>query len=459
MNSPVRAAIYARISQDRSAEAAGVDRQVTLCRKKAKELGWPVLEAYQDNDTSAYSRKPRPAYRRMLEDIRAGDINAVVAWHPDRLYRRLQDLADFVDLCQEYSVQVDTVQTGRVDLATPSGRMMAGILGVSARYESDHKAERVAAAMEQRAHAGLYHGGRRPFGYESDGQTVRPDEAAVIEDLAQRFLAGEGLVSLVNWLNQEDVPTVGGGPWQVSSLRQMIGSPRISGQVVRHGEIIGPAQWPAIITEGQTQGIRAILDDPGRRQQRTARRYLLSGLLRCSHCGMPLVGDNKPDGARYSCRRSPKRPDACQGTSIKAAPVEYLISEAVLQRLSGGINLAKTPRTSSAIVDEAAALQTLDMLADMLGEGTMTRKQYERAAGRASERLKRARAISPQDTRVEVLSMWAKKGSDLRGAWPDLSLTRQAAIVRALIDHCVILPAQSGAREVDPSRVRAVWRV
>ena len=79
-------AIYARISQDRSDEARkGVDRQVQECVARADDLGWTVADIYRDNDASAYSGKRRPEYQRMLDDVRSGEVRAIIAWHPDRL--------------------------------------------------------------------------------------------------------------------------------------------------------------------------------------------------------------------------------------------------------------------------------------------------------------------------------------------------------------------------------------
>jgi site-specific DNA recombinase len=50
-------------------------------------------------------------------------------------------------------------------------------------------------------------------------------------------------------------------------------------------------------------------------------------------------------------------------------------------------------------------------------------------------------------------------GGQLRDQWETLSLSRQAAIIAAVLDHAVIEAGQLGARSLDPSRVRAVWRV
>ena len=86
----VRAAgLYCRISDDRDGRALGVSRQEADCRALAERKGWPVGDLYVDNDISAADpRKRRPEYERLLEDIKAGRIDAVVAWDLDRLHRR-----------------------------------------------------------------------------------------------------------------------------------------------------------------------------------------------------------------------------------------------------------------------------------------------------------------------------------------------------------------------------------
>src|SRR4051812_25184649 len=105
-----RAAIYARISHDGTGDAAGVQRQEADCAALAAARGWDVVGVYVDNDVSAYSGKPRPEYRRLLGDLRAGLVDVVVAWHPDRLHRRPVDLEEFIDVLEVVGASVATVQ-------------------------------------------------------------------------------------------------------------------------------------------------------------------------------------------------------------------------------------------------------------------------------------------------------------------------------------------------------------
>src|SRR6476620_10311593 len=100
----MRAAIYARISSDREGAGLGVQAQEQDCREQADNLGWRVVAIYTDNDISAYSGKPRPGYRSMLAAIEQGQVDAVIAWHTDRLHRSVTELEEYASLCDANGV-------------------------------------------------------------------------------------------------------------------------------------------------------------------------------------------------------------------------------------------------------------------------------------------------------------------------------------------------------------------
>src|SRR5215218_3138042 len=209
---PARAAIYCRISRDPRGDLLGVQRQEPPCRELCERLGWEVVEVYTDDDLSAYNGKHRPAYEQMLEDLRAGQVNAIVAWAADRLTRRPVENEAIIDLAERLGVKLATVG-GEYDLATPSGRLHFRQLGIIARYESEHRAERLRLKHAELARAGkTAGGGRRPFGYEPDGITVRPAEAELIREAGRRVLAGEGLHAIVTDWAQRRIPTPEGHP-------------------------------------------------------------------------------------------------------------------------------------------------------------------------------------------------------------------------------------------------------
>src|SRR5690242_5166576 len=166
-----RAGIYARISSDREGDNLAVSRQLADCESLAARRGWSVVERYVDADISAYSGKLRPEYQRMLEDIEAGAIAAVVVCHADRLHRHPRELEDFIALCERTQTKMATV-SGDLDLSTHEGQLMARITGAVARKESDDKSRRIQRKHEELAAAGKPSGGgTRPYGYETDKRT------------------------------------------------------------------------------------------------------------------------------------------------------------------------------------------------------------------------------------------------------------------------------------------------
>lgn len=460
-----RAGIYARISSDREGDNLAISRQLADCEQLAEHKGWQAVERYVDADISAYSGKPRPEYTRMLDEIEAGVVEAVLVYHADRLHRHPRELEDFIDLCQRQQVKLATV-TGEIDLATHDGQLIARIQGAVARKESDDKSRRIRRKHEELAQAGrLSGGGTRPFGFEADRRTIRPDEAATIRDCARRALAGDSLRALCLDLNNRGIPTVTGTPWKSQTLKRILTSARISGQREHRGEIVANAEWPAIIRPGETQRLRAKLNDPDRRTNRSARRYLLASLLRCHHCEGKLVSRPRDNGARrYVCASGPNF-GGCGKTTIMAEPLEQFVVEAVMHRLDS----PELPRAlnSSVSTDPAGeewqaeverAQEQLDELAQMWAEREITRGEWVSARAPIEKRLDAAKRRLAAINRTTELTPHLGNAKELREQWETMTLTRQKQIVGALLQHVVVGPGRRGFNRFDPARLTAVWR-
>jgi site-specific DNA recombinase len=87
--------------------------------------------------------------------------------------------------------------SGDIDLTTPDGQFQARILGAVAKKESDDKSRRIRRKHEELALNGKVSGSdSRPYDYEADKVTLRPAEAAIVQECAQRLLAGEPVRSI-----------------------------------------------------------------------------------------------------------------------------------------------------------------------------------------------------------------------------------------------------------------------
>jgi hypothetical protein len=247
----------------------------------------------------------------------------------------------------------------------------------------------------------------------------------------------------------------------------MLMSARLSGQRAYKGEIVATGDWQPIITPDDTAHMRTILGAADRLTRRTVRRYLLSGgLLRCGLCHAPLVARPRTDGTRrYVCAKGPGLP-GCGRIAVLAEPLEELITEAVLYRLDtpelaaaleGAV--AEDAEAEAAHASLTADRAQLEELARAYGERQITFPEYLAARKPIEARIDAGVRKVSRLTQMAAIAAHVGEASALRATWQDLPLTRQRAIVAAVLDRAVVLPATRGRTLFDPDRVRPEWRL
>lgn len=446
-------AAYCRISSDQTGEGLGVARQRADCEALAASRGWTLATVYVDNDVSAYSGKPRPQYAALLDALRGGQVGGVVAWHPDRLHRSPKELEEFISLVEAQHVVVETVQAGHWDLSTPSGRLVARQLGSVARYESEHKSERIKRALEQRANAGHAHG-RHAYGWTATGG-VKRSEADVVRRAARRIVAGDSLRGICSDLNDRGIASPSGKPWSKTMLRHIVTRERNVGLLIRHGTVIGEGDWKPILDRGLWEQVRAILTDPARKTSTSsAAKHLLSGIARCGVCGGPMRAGMNRTVASYRCADR-----SC--VSRNRTDVDALVVGTLLARLArpDAAELLNPKRSdeSARAGEELRSLQArLDLAADEYADGKIDARQLERITQRLRPKIEAAtvRARSVDDSPLLAGLVGA---GDVAKRWEGLPLTRQRAILDLLMTVTVDRAAQ-GARTFDPDAVQIAWK-
>lgn len=453
------AGVYCRISEDREGAGLGVERQKSDCLKIVERHGWKVFDVYTDNDISAYSGKPRPAYKRLCQDIEAGLVRAVVVWHLDRLHRQPRELESFIDLVERYGVQLASV-SGEHDLSTPEGRLHARILGAVARMESEHKSRRIRRQKQERRKQGLpLGGGHRAYGYERDGLTIVPHESRVLAEVRARLLSGESLRSICFDLNRRGDTTTAGKGWTGKSLTRLLTSPRTAGLVVFPSGQQTSAVWPGIFSSDERDELLGFFAKrkTGRHWKR---KYLLSGLLRCGECGAPLVAGTPRHnrGRVYWCYPYPNR--GCGRVTINAGFVEPLISDAVVTALG---NVSVRPSYEKAHAERQTCLigierdrRLLEELAETFAQTTITLPEWLAARRPIEARIDQATRELQAPSDVQRLDVFAT-APDPRAVWADLSVEHQRSIIGTVIERIEVRRVGKG-RYKEPGRVNAIWR-
>ena len=326
----MRAVIYARYSSDLQREAS-IEDQVRLCKERIQHEGWQLVAKYADRAISGASVL-RPGYQQMLDDVRAGAFDIVVAEALDRLSRDQESVAGLYKQLSFAGVRLFTITEGDIN------ELHVGLKGtMNALFLKD------LVVKIRRGQRGSIERGRSAggigFGYDvvremdtrgeplRGGRAINEARAALIRRIFREFAAGCSPRAIAKRLNKERVPGPSGKPWSPSSIygnwrrgtgvlnnelyrgclvwnrQRFVRDPSTGRRQARYNP---PETWISIdvphlriIDEGLWQRVKARQDqlrDTALPQLSTRRtcdarrpRYLLSSLVRCGSCGSRYV--------------------------------------------------------------------------------------------------------------------------------------------------------------------------
>lgn len=439
------AALYCRISQADDDDQTGVDRQERICREIAERRGLTIDPAhvFVDNSRSAWSRgRKRPGWDQLLERAQRREFRHVIAYHPDRLMRQPRDLEELLQVSDEHAITLHG-EANRRDLSDPDDRFILRIEVAHACRSSDDTSRRLKSALKERAETGLPHSGKRRFGYEADGMTIREDEAEIVREVFDRYLKGQSPSAIALILHKRGIKTVYGKEWSQGTVRALLDSRHVAGIRMHQGEEVGPGKWPAIIDQGTWEETRA------RREYRSAvhetnlelrRFYLLRGLVMCSRCGTLMSGTKVGGVPSYLCTRKSRNGDKKCVRRIAAVKLEEFVTEAaidLLGRLTVSGKLASTSLPDAAAESVEADQRQLDELNGMWTAKEISTAEYRRMRKEITDRIAKAQrrlVVRP----MKLLD--GLTGPGAKAAWHAEEMTdeRRNAVLRFLFSGVVI---------------------
>jgi len=376
----MRAAIYARVSNDEDGKSDSVPVQLTECRAFAVQQGLHVVAEFSDDGISGYSRGNRPGFLSLMRAVAAREFDVIVFRDVDRIARG----PDLPVICREIEfAQVLLVGMDKTDSRDASFRMRVGLSAIMSA-EMIEKV-RVLTRLALRARAkDRHHTGGRAFGYRSvPVDPAKPDErkrlviddvsAPVVREIFARYARGETMKSIVQDLNARKVPSAGAawkrqtrrkdGRWLVSALHAILHNETYRGRVVygrrqfvknpttgtRVARDAPPSEWIvndmpelAIVEQELWDRVQVRFGvNIGASRSRAKPTYLLSGLLICGECGGKMTatgtkGKGAKGATKYHCGTNHGGgKSACPNTvSVPIELAERLIIEPMLRRLS-----------------------------------------------------------------------------------------------------------------------------
>lgn len=478
-----RAGIYTRISKN-NPKVPKVEDQAADGYALAKAQGYQVVEGcvYTDNGISASTFKDRPGWANMLADIEAGKLDVLIAVEEERFSRQPMEKEFLAAACAGHGVTWHTVRGGLVDPASADGEFMSALRASLGRLEVRKKAERQRAANQHRRERGEPLSGTRPFGFEKDRITHRPDEATEVRYAYATVLSGGSLYSIIKDWNargvltsrQRDRIASGREPqsvgWSYATLQQVLKRPRNAALIEEGGQTRDDltAVWKPLVSREEWQAVRDILSDPQRRiSPNREPRWLCAGIARCGTCG-DVMRSGRGSGPRgsfpiYRCASKLRASsDGRRHASIQTVELDLMVIEAVVSSFLFGVSSdlpserADVAELTRLHVRQSEVRQGLADLADLIGtpgfsRATTAKRGRELAAegeeieAKIAERARRSahaamlvesQAALFKGNRVSIRDA-AELKVDLAHRFESLKLDQQRTLVRSLLQVTV----------------------
>ena len=313
--------IYVRLSNEdsRAGESVSVENQKLMLMKHVKEMGWELQEIYCDDGFSGTNQN-RPAFQRMMADVKQGFINTILIKDLSRLGRNYLEVGNLAEVfLPEHGCELISLNEKLDDLMVFRNW-----------FNEQHcktTSQKVRASKRICAENGKFMGAFAPFGYQKDPENrhklvVDINIAPIIQRIFEMRASGMGVWSIVSRLNEEGVispkkyyyqtrnkknPSNNNHLWNESSMQEILRNEVYIGNLVqgkvgtvsyKNSKTIRkkPDDWvrventhEAIITDELWDRVQTLSDKRHKpRKDKDGETTLYSGLLVCADCGFKL---------------------------------------------------------------------------------------------------------------------------------------------------------------------------
>ena len=327
------AVIYTRYSSHNQRDCS-IEQQVADCEIFARQNNLRVVKVYADRHLSGTTDN-RPQFQQMLKDASHGHWAYVICWKIDRFARNRYDSATYKFRLKKAGVRVLYAKESIPD--GPEGILLESVLEGSAEYYSAALAQNIRRGMKFNAEQCKVNSGSIPFGYckGPDGRfAVHEANAEVVREIFRKAAAGMPFVDIANDLNSRGLKTSRGGRWNKGSFRLLMNEAYIG--VYHFSDTRIEGGMPALIDQGTfwaaNERLKANSSVRGRHQD--GGDYLLTGKLKCAHCGSYMIGFSGTGKSGelhyyYGCQKR-RRERACKKANVPREWIERVVVKAAL---------------------------------------------------------------------------------------------------------------------------------
>ena len=310
---PKIAGIYIRVStEDQAREGFSLGEQEEKLRQLCKYKDYNVFKIYKDAGISAKDMEHRPGFQEMLEDMKKGKINYIVAYKLDRVTRSVRDLEQLITELEKYDCYL-ICDRDDVNTSTANGRFFVRMLTVLSQLEIEVVSERTKFGMSGAIKAGHLPGTCAIGYYRDKDKKVRIDPTTkdVVRRIFDMYLEGKSYYQISRILDDEKVLYPEHNKWTEGAVRKIINNKIYTGDYVRNKtlkdekkEIVYQDVVAPIITRAEWEEVQK---QKIKNQQSFCRDrvYIFFQKLICPKCGKLMLckgaGGEKKKYMYYNC--------------------------------------------------------------------------------------------------------------------------------------------------------------
>lgn len=347
--------IYVRKStDDKEHQTRSLPDQISECVEYAQKKGLIYIQAVIQEAESAKEPDIRPKFRIMIDTIKAGKYDGIIAWHPDRLARNMKEAGEIIDLLDKHIIK-DLKFVSFPYENSPSGKMFLGIAFIMAKQYSDQLGVNINRGNKRSLEEGKFFN-KPKHGYYKDTNNIhRPDEIyfTLIKQAWKMRMQNKKLEEIADYLNQNGYQrsTGKGGidhhriNVDIKMLSTLFRDPFYAGVII-YGknkadltEVI-PGFVPMVTVEEFFQVNKVVnfgnfFLKPGKRKNK--RGEFLNGLVICNSCGetrtCAVTSKNISDGSKrwYYNFRCDTEDCTYYGNSVRGKVLDDFIKQFLIE--------------------------------------------------------------------------------------------------------------------------------
>lgn len=292
---------YVRKStEDEEKQVLSKGAQLDKIKERFSELN---IVDFLDESMSAFEPYKRPVFQSILDRIDKGEIDGIIAWHPDRLSRNAIDAANISHRITKGIIKDLRFASYNFD-SSPEGIMMLQMTMSQSQYFSAKLSKDIRRGNERKRQLGGLTGNAHP-GYlnERIKKTVYKDPVRfpVLRRAFDLFLTGEYSVpDVLNIMTNDwgyrtlERTHSGGGPLSRTSLYNIFRNVRYTGWVPDpYSGTLYKADYPAMITEEEYDKVQILLGRKGLPRLASRKQFALRGFIRCGDCDCTITAQSK----------------------------------------------------------------------------------------------------------------------------------------------------------------------